>query len=175
MNILKQKEIMSLRTEAKSLAAEYHSKQEVYLSHAKGEILDSALTRLQDFLKEQGFMVTVNDTFGHYEADLDGIFIRVARKGNTFTVNMPNGEHYSISVDTDMSFSNEDYKGNSQDAEIEHLKKQIRSLRQNIASINKQSFSFGLHTEEKYHMGRGIEFKTLRFDRFEDIIEIMFS
>ncbi|MBY0124489.1 hypothetical protein [Bacillus sp. S/N-304-OC-R1] len=173
MNISKHKEILALREELDLLEKEYKNKQSAVVDFHTNNLLTAAVKKFIEYVKGEGFEIN-GDENDVLIANLDGIIIRLVRKPRIFTVNMPNNERYSVSVETTLEFSiNRVQPGISQDREIEQLKQSIAKVKDQFLLIDTQQFRYTLSTEE-YRFGNMKAFKR-SFFTFDDILKEMFS
>lgn len=173
MDIAKAKEINNLSKELKELQQEYLSKQKSVKVHWTKIMLESAIEAFNVYLEDQGFTVTVDEGLTSLKATLDGeLPIILDRKPFIFSVSMPNGERYTVEIESDLELPYNDQSGKSQDLEISHLKRDIENVKELISLIEGQSFYYLLDmgTRNFYRSSN-----KQKFTDFQEALKVMFS
>jgi hypothetical protein len=174
MNIAKHKEILALREDFMSLQQEYIDMQAAAVDHHSALLLTAAVQEFIEYVRAAGFEVT-GDENGTLKAILDGIVISLDRKPRIFTVYMPNGEKYPVSIQTTLEYKVPSVPtGLSQDAEIVQIKKNIETVKAQFPLIETQQFRYILSTESN-NQYTGITYGRQIFLTFNDILSVMFS
>lgn len=174
MDIAKAKEIFDLNNELKELQQEYLSKQKSVKEHWTKMMLDSAIEAFNDYLEDQGFTVTADEGLTMLKATLNGeLPIVLDRKPFIFSVNMPNGERYTVEIESDLKLQYNEHSGKSQDLEICHLKRDIENVKELISLIEGQSFYYFINMETRSFYRPLSDWQ--KFTDFQEALEVMFS
>jgi hypothetical protein len=177
MNIAKQREIMALQNEAQSLAMEYQNKKAKDMDLRVPLFLDAAIEEFTEYLEAQGFTI-------HSEGDEetqfltadsgDGIIIHLNRKPRILTIKMPNGERYSVMIESTLEEVLSDNTSNyNQDSLITYYKKTIETTKKQIAAIASVNYRYVLSTEPID--GRYSTNNRRTYLSFTDVLSVMFK
>lgn len=174
MNIAKQKTIIALSEDSHALVEEYQAKKHAALEIQIPQFLDLATSEFITFIENQGFTVT-GDMAGKTKADSgDGLIITLDRKPRILSVHMPNGEFYSITVDTTLEPADPINVNplSSQDSQIYEYKAIIENTKRQLTEVKHANYRYSLSIEP--HDGDyGRDNKYYR--KFSEILRIMFS
>lgn len=178
MNIAKQKEILSLRSEIQTLEQTFRDRHSQSLSIATTRMLESAEESILDFLQGEGFSVdNYLDDKGYYVARFSEIWVNVSPKDRILSVSMSNGEYYNVTVESTVYLEGATYgfaSGGSQDSELIRLQSRIEEIEKHILALDSQEFRYCL-TVESNGIQRGHNFEKFIYINFEDALNRMFS
>ena len=174
MDLAKAKEIFNLSNELKELQQEYLNKQKSVKEHRTKRMLDSAMEAFNNYLEEHGFTVTADEGITMFKATLNGeLPIILDRKPFIFYVSMPNGERYTVEIESDLKLQNNKHSGKSQDLEICHLKRDIENVKKLISLIDRQSFYYLIHMETRSYYRSLSNWQ--KFTDIQEALEVIFS
>lgn len=178
MNIVKQKEIISLRSEVDTLATEFRTRHSETLSIATTRMLHGATESVLEFLQGEGFSIDDRtEDKGYYVAKVGEIWVNIFPKDRIVSLSMSNGEHYSVMVESTVILEGANYgnaSGSSQDAELAKLKSRIEEIEKQLLALDTQEYRYCL-TVESHGLYKGHNFEKFIYVNFEDALNKMFS
>jgi len=175
MNIAKQKEIIDLRKEVNALQEEYQALEKKVVEENTALLLDSGIKEFVEYVENEGFVINGDPSaISYFTAEYESMSITVDRKERIFSVHMPNGERYSVSVEKNTGYTPYKEKSSmSQNLELETLQNQIEEVKKLIESVHHTKFKYVLGTESIEY--NGLQFDHIVFDKFSEVLEKMFS
>lgn len=175
MNIAKQKEIFSLENELTALKQDHFKKKGQLVSNQRQVMLNAALDELKTYLEQAGFQFSTDDNID-YQANSDGLIIKIRKIQESIDVWMPNNEHYHIKMEVltpSQTFSKQ--SGLSQNQEIDELTELIRKVKTAISQIDQSKFGYTLKKSRTDSTWNPNSFVTTSHKEFYTVLAEMFS